>query len=161
MAERNGSPATEPRNEVSRRRWIDVVLGSSVVAWLGAVVFPVLRYLTPPADEGGASKATLTDAQRVELKAKGFLILRIGTDRVLAIKDGDVKVKALSAKCTHEGCTVQFQASEALIWCACHNGKLNLDVRVLSGPPPRPLAAFAVAGDLTGSVPISKQGGAA
>ena len=161
MAERNGSPATEPRNKVSRRRWIDVVLGSSVVAWLGAVVFPVLRYLTPPVDEGGASKATLTDAQRDELKAKGFLILRIGTDRVLAIKDGDVKVKALSAKCTHEGCTVQFQAAEALIWCACHNGKFNLDGRVLSGPPPRPLAAFVVAGDLSGTVTISKSGGAA
>jgi len=161
MAERNGSPATEPRNKVSRRRWIDVVLGSSVVAWLGAVVFPVLRYLTPPVDEGGASKATLTDAQRDELKAKGFLILRIGTDRVLAIKDGDLKVKALSAKCTHEGCTVQFQAAEALIWCACHNGKFNLDGRVLSGPPPRPLAAFVVAGDLSGTVTISKSGGAA
>ena len=161
MEDQPASGSGLPREHVSRRRWIDVVLGSSVVAWLGAVVFPVLRYLTPPVDEGGASKATLTDAQRDELKAKGFLILRIGTDRVLAIKDGDVKVKALSAKCTHEGCTVQFQAAEALIWCACHNGKFNLDGRVLSGPPPRPLAAFVVAGDLSGTVTISKSGGAA
>ncbi len=160
MAESKGT-AEENGEGLSRRKWIDVLLGSSAVAWLAAVVFPVLKYLTPPADEGGGGKATLTDAQRDELKAKGFLILRIGTDRVLAIKDGDVKVKALSAKCTHEGCTVQFQATEGLIWCACHNGKFNLDGRVLSGPPPRPLAAFAVAGDLTGAVTISKSGGAA
>jgi cytochrome b6-f complex iron-sulfur subunit len=160
MAESKGT--TEENGEgLSRRKWIDILLGSSAVAWLAAVVFPVLKYLTPPVDEAGAGKATLTDAQRDELKAKGFLILRIGTDRVLAIKDGDVKVKALSAKCTHEGCTVQFQATEGLIWCACHNGKFNLDGRVLSGPPPRPLAAFAVAGDLTGAVTISKSGGAA
>jgi Rieske Fe-S protein len=160
MTESNGA-AGRGGEGLSRRKWIDILLGSSAVAWLAAVVYPVLKYLTPPVDEGGAGKATLTDAQKDEIKAKGFLILRIGTDRVLAIKDGDVKVKALSAKCTHEGCTVQFQAAEALIWCACHNGKFNLDGRVLSGPPPRPLAAFAVSGDLTGAVTISKSGGAA
>ena len=160
MVESNGT-AGQNGGGVSRRRWIDILLGSSAVAWLAAVVYPVLKYLTPPVDEGGAGKLTLSDAQRDELKAKGFMILRIGTDRVLAIKDGDVKVKALSAKCTHEGCTVQFQAAEGLIWCACHNGKFNLDGRVLSGPPPRPLAAFAVSGDLTGAVTISKTGGAA
>ena len=160
MAESNGKTG-QGGEGFSRRKWIDVLLGSSAVAWLAAVVYPVLKYLTPPVDEGGAGKLTLSDAQRDELKAKGFMILRVGTDRVLAIKDGDVKVKALSAKCTHEGCTVQFQAAEGLIWCACHNGKFNLDGRVLSGPPPRPLVAFAVSGDLTGAVTISKTGGAA
>ncbi len=146
---------------VSRRRLIDVLLGSSAVAWIAAVVFPIVRYLTPPSDAGGASKATLTDAQRDELKAKGFLILRLGTDRVLVFKDGEQKLRALSAKCTHEGCTVQMVPAEALIWCACHNGKFSFDGRVVSGPPPRPLAAFTVAGDLGGSVTISRAGGAA
>ena len=161
MTESKGAAGEQKVTGVTRRTWIDVLLASSAVAWLGAVIYPVLKYLTPPAEEGGAGKLTLTDAQRDELKGKGSLILRIGTDRVLAIKDGDVKVKALSAKCTHEGCTVQYQAAEALIWCACHNGKFNLDGRVLSGPPPRPLAAFTVSGDLSGTVTISKAGGAA
>lgn len=31
---------------VTRRRWIDILLGTSFAAWMGAVLYPVLRYLT-------------------------------------------------------------------------------------------------------------------
>jgi cytochrome b6-f complex iron-sulfur subunit len=146
---------------VTRRRWIDVLLGTSGAAWAAAVVYPVLRYLTPSRDGGGANKATLTDTQKQELSTKGYLIARCGTDRVLILKDKEQKLKALSAKCTHEGCTVQFVPGDAIIWCACHNGKFSLDGRVISGPPPRPLAAFTVEGDLKGVVSVTKPGGMA
>lgn len=143
---------------LSRRRWIDVVLGSSAVAWLGAVVYPVLRYLTPLRDGGGSNKVTLTDAQKQELTGAGFLIARLGTDRVLVVKEKDDKLRALSAKCTHEGCTVQYVPADGIVWCACHNGKFSLDGRVISGPPPRPLAAYPIEGDLKDTVTILKPG---
>ena len=145
---------------VTRRTLLDVLLGSSALAWLAAVVYPVLRYLTPPKDAGGANKVTLTPEQKGELTAKGFLVVRLGTDRVLVFRGQDQKVRALSARCTHEGCTVQYVPTEALIWCACHNGKFNPDGRVISGPPPRPLVAFAVTteGD---AITVSRGGGAA
>ena len=146
---------------VSRRRWIDTLLGGSLVAWAAAVAYPILRYLTPPKDAGGPNKIELTDAQKQELAGMGSLITRIGTDRVIVLKKKDEKLCAFSAKCTHEGCTVQYVAADALIWCACHNGKFSLDGRVLSGPPPRPLAAYAVDGDLKGKITVSKPGGAA
>jgi len=146
---------------LSRRRWIDTLLGGSLVAWAAAVVYPILRYLTPPRDAGGPNKVTLTDAQKQELASMGSLITRIGTDRVIVLKKKDEKLSALSAKCTHEGCTVQFVAADALIWCACHNGKFSLDGRVISGPPPRPLAAYSVDGDLKGTITVSKAGGVA
>ena len=95
---------------VSRRRWIDTLLGGSLVAWAAAVVYPILRYLTPPKDAGGPNKITLTDAQKQELSNMGSLITRIGTDRVIVLKKKDEKLGAFSAKCTHEGCTVQFVA---------------------------------------------------
>lgn len=146
---------------VTRRRLIDVLLGSSLVATMAAVVYPVLKYLTPPKDAGGANRITLTDAQKQEIANMGSLIIRVGSDRVIVIRRKDEKLAALSAKCTHEGCTVQFVPADALIWCACHNGKFSLDGRVLSGPPPRPLAAFTVEGDLKGTVTVTKTGGAA
>jgi len=31
-----------------------------------------------------------------------------------------------------------------MIWCACHNGKYDLNGRNVSGPPPRPLDEFKV-----------------
>jgi cytochrome b6-f complex iron-sulfur subunit len=39
---------------------------------------------------------------------------------------------------------VQYVAADQLILCACHNGKYDLDGRVLSGPPPRPLVTWEV-----------------
>jgi Rieske Fe-S protein len=38
-------------------------------------------------------------------------------------------------------------AGDSLILCACHDGKYDLDGRVLSGPPPRPLTTWAVTRD--------------
>jgi cytochrome b6-f complex iron-sulfur subunit len=146
---------------VTRRSLIDALLGTSFVAWALAVVYPVLRYLTPQKEAGGAGSVTLTDAQKQELQNAGSLITRIGTDRVIVLKKKDQKLAALSAKCTHEGCTVQYVPADSLIWCACHNGKFSVDGRVISGPPPRPLAAYAVEGTLAGPVTISKSGGAA
>ena len=35
---------------------------------------------------------------------------------------------------------MQYKQDESIIWCACHNGRFDLDGRVLSGPPPRALA---------------------
>jgi cytochrome b6-f complex iron-sulfur subunit len=131
------------------------------VAWAAAVVFPILKYLTPPKDAGGANKLTLDDAQKGELGTKGFLIARMGTDRVLMFKDPEGKLRALSAKCTHEGCTVQYSTSEAVITCACHNGRFTIEGHVISGPPPRPLNPYVVEGDLGGTVSVTRAGGAA
>ena len=150
--------ASEP---VTRRRWIDGLLGGSFLAWMGAVIYPVLKYLTPLRDGGGSNKMTLTDAQKQELAGSGFLIARLGTDRVLILKDKAQKICALSAKCTHEGCTVQFVPSDGIVWCACHNGKFAMDGRVISGPPPRPLAAYTVEGDLKGQLSVIKPGATA
>jgi cytochrome b6-f complex iron-sulfur subunit len=156
-----GTPQDDGSLPVTRRRWLDRLLGGSLVAWAGAVIYPILRYLTPPRDAGGANKIELTDTQKQELASLGSLITRIGSDRVIVLKKKDDKLGALSAKCTHEGCTVQFVPADALIWCACHNGKFALDGRVISGPPPRPLAAYVVEGDLKGTVTVLKSGGAA
>jgi cytochrome b6-f complex iron-sulfur subunit len=149
---RIGEPTT------TRRRWIDLLLGSSFIAWAAAVVYPILEYLTPLKDGGGSNRVTLTDAQKQELTGAGFLIARLGTDRVLLMKEKDDTLRALSAKCTHEGCTVQYVPADGIVWCACHNGKFAIDGRVISGPPPRPLAAYSIEGNLKGTVSIVKPG---
>ena len=49
-----------------------------------------------------------------------------------------------AATCTHLDCTVQFKSDQSILWCACHNGKYDLNGRNISGPPPRPLDPFRV-----------------
>ena len=39
---------------------------------------------------------------------------------------------------------MQYKQSEGKIWCACHDGRYDLDGRNISGPPPRPLERYDV-----------------
>jgi Rieske Fe-S protein len=58
-------------------------------------------------------------------------------------------MKAFSAVCTHLGCIVGYDASQSPdIVSPCHNGHFNaINGTVVSGPPPTPLKAYAVAVD--------------
>ena len=51
-------------------------------------------------------------------------------------------LRVFVATCTHFDCTVGYLPDENRIFCACHEGYYDLDGRVLSGPPPRPLQEF-------------------
>ncbi len=140
------------------RRLVDILLGVSFLSWMAVVFFPVLKYLKPPALAAGGGETAVDDADKKKILQTGFTIVRVGADRVIVFQDAAKTIHALSAKCTHEGCTVAYKADEALIWCACHNGKFAFDGRVISGPPPRPLAVFAVQGDLAGKLTVRRQG---
>jgi len=51
--------------------------------------------------------------------------------------------KAFAATCTHQTCTVRYTNSE--IYCPCHGGTFNpSNGAVTGGPPPAPLAEYAV-----------------
>ena len=50
---------------------------------------------------------------------------------------------AVSAGCTHSGCTVPWDAAQGLFACPCHGGRFNPDGTVNAGPPPRPLTTYA------------------
>ncbi len=151
-------PAVPAAQLTSRRRLLNVLLGGSFLSWMAVLFYPVLRYLKPPAETGGGSEMTLSDADRTKVVQNGFSIVRLGTDRVIVFQDAAKTIHALQAKCTHEGCTVTYKADEGLVWCACHNGKFALDGRVISGPPPRPLAAYSVRGDVANQITIGRQG---
>ena len=52
--------------------------------------------------------------------------------------------RALSAICTHLGCIVGWDAQKRQIACPCHAGFFDTQGRVVSGPPPRPLAEMGI-----------------
>lgn len=54
---------------------------------------------------------------------------------------------AVSAKCTHAGCTVEWNApndAKVPLRCPCHESHFSLDGKVLGGPAKAPLAEYAV-----------------
>ena len=145
-----------PREPRSRRSVLDLLLRVGVVGWLASVLYPVIRYLTPlPYSVGPAGPVRLTRDQVAKVARQKFAIVPVGGSRVLVLEDSAGELHALDAKCTHEGCTVRYLPDNAIIWCACHNGRFDLRGRVVAGPPPRPLAHHAVARDPEGGITVS------
>jgi Rieske Fe-S protein len=129
----------------NRRGFLNVLLGVSLVGWGASILYPVLRYLRP-LSETATGPLKLTPEEVAKIEKEHFVIARSGTRKAIVF-DVNGELRALDAKCTHEGCTVQYVPGDSLILCACHNGKYDLDGRVLSGPPPRPLATWVATRD--------------
>jgi Rieske Fe-S protein len=128
-----------------RRRVLNWFLGTSVGALLASVVYPVLRYVSPPViPEAATAQVEAGLANDPELMDKGFKIVRFGADPVILIRVSDTDYRAFTATCTHLDCIVEFRKRQQLIWCNCHNGQYDLNGRNVAGPPPRPLTPLQV-----------------
>jgi len=129
--------------KTTRRRAIELFLGGGLLASFTSFIYPVLRYLVPPAvaDLGGDE---VVAAKLTELKPNSGKIFRFGNHPGLLIRTASGDYRAMSATCTHLSCTVQYRDDLREVWCACHKGKYDLNGRNISGPPPRPLEAFEV-----------------
>ncbi len=137
----------------SRRTFLDWLIGGAAAAWLASVFYPVIRYLRPLPDQGAGGPIPVPADKLAEVEGQAhFTILRAAGTRLIVLQDPQDEIRALSAVCTHEGCTVQYVPGEQVIWCACHNGKYGLDGHVISGPPPKPLPVYAVSTDEKGDV---------
>jgi Rieske Fe-S protein len=137
-------PGPNTENRLSRRRWVTWLLGTSVGATIAAFVYPIVRYLIPPE----ASEPSLTEFE-LEVKASDVRpnsgrIVPVGGKPVLLFRTAGGELKALTAKCTHLDCTVQYREARSDIWCACHNGTYDTKGMNVSGPPPRPLKSLEV-----------------
>jgi cytochrome b6-f complex iron-sulfur subunit len=132
-----------PEERPTRRRVVELFLGSGLFASIASFVYPVLRYLVPPpeADLGGDE---VIAAKVGDLKLNSAKIFRFGNRPGILLRVGEGEYRAFSATCTHLSCTVQYRTDLHEIWCACHNGMYDLNGRNVSGPPPRPLENYRV-----------------
>jgi Rieske Fe-S protein len=128
-----------------RRRVLHWFLGTSVGALLASVIYPVLRYVSPPViPEATTAQVEAGSTNDPELMDRGFKIVRFGADPVILVRVSDTEYRAFTATCTHLDCVVEFRKKEQVIWCNCHNGQYDLNGRNVSGPPPKPLTPLQV-----------------
>lgn len=126
-----------------RRRFLDYLLGTTVFATLGAILYPVLRFISPP-QIVEAAKNSVVAGKVGELAANTGKIFKFGSKPGILVRTAAGDYKAFSAVCTHLECIVQYRSETKQIWCACHNGQYNLNGQNIGGPPPRPLEEYAV-----------------
>lgn len=127
----------------SRRGFLNYLLGSSVVATLAAIFYPIIKFMVPPEIVEAQSNSVVAGKVN-DIAANTGKIFKFGSKPGILIKTASGDIKAFSASCTHLDCIVQYDPNTKAIICACHNGKYDLSGKNVSGPPPRPLDEYTV-----------------
>jgi cytochrome b6-f complex iron-sulfur subunit len=146
-------PATAESGDVKSRRAFLAAASAAGVCYAAALAYPVYRYLASPSEmalsAAAVTEVTLKDAQK--LPAGSALMFKFGAAPAMLIHHEDGRWIALSAVCSHLGCTVQYEPPMDRIHCACHGGVYNAYTGAnVSGPPPKPLKKFNVTVNATG-----------
>jgi Rieske Fe-S protein len=64
---------------------------------------------------------------------EGDIVVRDG-EKVAAYRDDDGKLTAVTTRCSHLGCQVNWNAAERSWDCPCHGSRFAPDGEVLQGP---------------------------
>jgi cytochrome b6-f complex iron-sulfur subunit len=128
----------------NRRDFLGALLGGGFFAWIISLFYPVVKYLNPPEiEEVNVSSVKIGAVEDME-KDSGKII-KFGNKPVVVIRKPTGEYAAFSAVCTHLDCIVQYRKDYGQIYCACHNGRYDLNGRNVSGPPPAPLKKYGIA----------------
>ena len=128
--------ATNPeRRPVSRRDFLSVVALLSLLGTTVAAFRLGLRFLFPAVSSGTASVFRVGSPADYPLGGRRLF----QRERVLIAREPS-GFRALSAVCTHLGCTVTLM--EWGFNCPCHGSKFDWDGLNFAGPAPRPLDHF-------------------
>jgi len=115
------------RRELLGKVALGSILGAGALAVLGAI-----HFLTP----------RLKSERSLRFKVGRVTDFRLGNcfflqdKKIFIIRNGN-EIRAVSAVCTHLGCTIQQSAQG--FRCSCHGSRFDGQGRVLKGPAPRPL----------------------
>ena len=113
----------------------------TVLAGLGAVAFasfayPLIRFLAPPGSVSVDKKVVLV---KQEIPLGSSKVVLFNDKPAIVINNPGKGFIAFSKVCTHLGCLVEYEKDKNRLICPCHAGAYDLEGKVLSGPPPRPL----------------------
>jgi cytochrome b6-f complex iron-sulfur subunit len=144
----------------SRRSFMTLGFGVWLVffVWLGGIgalllrfMFPNARYETEPQFSAGR-KADFPETPKVYESfkpAQGVWLVRL-------TEDGQDRLVALAAVCTHLGCTPNWLEAEQKFKCPCHGSGYHSDGVNFEGPTPRPLERCRIFLDGAGRVVVDK-----
>ncbi|MBO1269446.1 FAD-dependent oxidoreductase [Arthrobacter cavernae] len=76
-------------------------------------------------------------------------VFDVDGEKTAIYADAAGQLRAVSAVCTHLGCTVEFNPAEATWDCPCHGSRFTTDGKVIQGPATRDLQPRPVPGRIT------------
>ena len=112
----------------------------------------ILRFLVPNVEFGKPKRFKVGMPQDFPDKTASF----IADQKVFLIRDGN-SYAAISAVCTHLGCTVRNNPDGSGFSCPCHGSKYTADGTNFAGPAPKPLEAYQVSQGPNGELIVDKR----
>lgn len=89
-------------------------------------------------NKGGDTKSLVRSVDQIRSGQGG--VIKHGKQKFAVWKSADGKPHAVSASCTHMGCTVTWNNAEQTWDCPCHGSMFTREGQVIHGPATRPLA---------------------
>jgi len=142
----------ENRQQAARRRFCGVCLDALGAAFVlgaaGTVAYVGVEFVKPPARprRGGLQPLEIKGrwTPLSEVLVNSAVITSYDDQPALVIRDKRGVLCAFVAVCTHLSCNVSYDPETERIVCPCHRGIFDLEGRVVSGPPPKPLRRLYV-----------------
>lgn len=125
----------------TRRTILNASMGLGFLVFAGATIYPIIRFLWPGQTSGGAGGGRQVIIPLAEIEVGDAKVIKLAGAPVVVIRLPDA-VHALSAKCTHLGCIVKWEAAQGILACPCHEALFNPNGTVIGGPAPRPLPSY-------------------
>jgi succinate dehydrogenase/fumarate reductase iron-sulfur protein len=72
----------------------------------------------------------------------GFLVFNHGDKRAFLRRKAGGEIEAISERCSHRGCRVNWDEPTGEFQCPCHKGVFDREGVPISGPPQRPLDRY-------------------
>lgn len=121
---------------MERRRFLRLLLAVFGSTALASFLYPMIRFLAPPAGEAKTEVLTL---KKSDIPIGGSRDIIFNNRPAVVINHTGKGLLAFTKVCTHLGCLVEYDEIQNKLICPCHAGTFDLEGNVLSGPPPKPL----------------------
>lgn len=131
----------------SRRRFLSIVGWTTAVVAAGEAAFATMRFARAPVSYGPPRRFGIGAPERYAQGATVF----VEEAGVYVKRDAD-GLRAMSAVCTHLGCTVR-RDGEGFV-CPCHGSRYDDDGHVVGGPAPASLAFYRLEKDRRGRLVV-------
>jgi menaquinol-cytochrome c reductase iron-sulfur subunit len=129
----------------SRRSFLWKLGCAGLVAASLEGVWLSLGFARAPVSYGRSQRVRLGDPSRFAVGAREF----VEEAGVFVFRD-ERGLRALSARCTHLGCTVRADAERDGFVCPCHGSRYDAAGNVTGGPAPNPLSYVLLVQDKRG-----------
>jgi cytochrome b6-f complex iron-sulfur subunit len=139
-----------PRYEISRRSFLGSTALVVLPALCGGCADDGLSLVELPAVSNKTIAVSLDEFPMLGNVGGSIVGQASGyANPIVIARVGDNMFAALDAICTHERCTVAYNALNQTLDCPCHGSTYEVDGRVINGPAVRALSRFTATSDGT------------